>query len=103
MIRFIAFLLGKQYEPCKGCEILKHQLELSNHEKEQLVNTILNVVKPNVIPAAPVEYNPLPTKTSWDQRRRFLEAEDRKVAQARAAQEKAIELEKELLGGENAS
>lgn len=105
MFRFIAHLLGKPYEPCHSCEILKHQIDIVNHEKAQLINMILNVVKPNVItaPSEPVMFNPLPTKMSWDQKRRFLEAEDRKIAEARAAQDKAIALEKELLEEKDAS
>lgn len=81
MIRFISHLLGKPYETCKSCETLKQQLEYVNAEKKQLLDTILDIVKPKTFENPPVELN---QKTSialpFSRRRAAYEAKDREDA-----------------------
>lgn len=81
MIRFIAFLLGKSYEPCKGCEILKQQLELANDEKKYLTETLMGIIKPRTYESTPVELNPIAqTSGLFSRRRQALEDKSRQEA-----------------------
>lgn len=78
MIRFISFLLGKEYEPCKGCSILKQQLALVNEEKKELTSTLIAIIKP----APPVieQINQpvqVTTANTFSRRRAALEERDR--------------------------
>lgn len=83
MFRFISFLLGKQYEECKGCETLKQQLYFVNEEKKQLIQTLVDIVKPK--PPAPQEIIsgqqiPLSAVSTFSRRRSMLEQKDRQQA-----------------------
>ena len=81
MIRFICFLLGKDYEPCKSCETLKQQLDFVNVEKKELTETLLSIVKPKVYEAPPQEIQPISnTSALFSRRRAALEAKDRESA-----------------------
>ena len=84
MLRFICFLFGKTYEPCKGCEVLKQQLVIANENNKQHEELFLSLLQPKVVeqPAArevPALNKPLNTFTK---RREVLEAEDRNKAKA---------------------
>ena len=83
MLRFISFLLGKcSYESCKSCEILKQQLEISNNEKKELLDTLLNLMRPKVVEQSPVELEPMKPKfTTFTRRRAALENASRVSAQ----------------------
>lgn len=81
MIRFICFLLGKSYEPCKGCETLRAQLTISNEDRERLTNTLLEILKPKVVEAAPIELNQIQQSSAlFSRRRAALEERDRQEA-----------------------
>ncbi len=83
---------GVEEPPCESCETLKMQLSIANHEKQEMLNTILSLAKPSEgNGAAPtVDYEKLkPRMMSWNVRRQMLEAEDRKTAQVQAEQRKA--------------
>lgn len=81
MIRFIMFLLGKPYEDCKGCEVLKAQLLIANEEKRQLTDTLLNLIKPKTYESPAIELQPsAPVGNLFSQRRKALEARDREAA-----------------------
>ncbi len=81
MIRFISFLLGKPYEPCKSCETLKAQLAFVNDEKKQLTETLLKIVSPKTFEAPPTELNPIAvTSGLFSRRRAALEEKDRQDA-----------------------
>jgi len=71
MIRLILRLLNiRDYEGCKSCETLKQQLALVNEERERLTSTILNLVKPQVIPQQVTQTAPLVQSVSTFSRRR---------------------------------
>lgn len=91
--------------PCQSCETLKLQLSIANHEKQEMLNTILSFTKPvareETTPA--VDYEKIkPKMMTWNVRRQMLEAEDKKAAQLIAEQKKKSvneqisELEKEV-------
>jgi len=83
MIRLLMFLLGKDYEPCKSCQTLKDQLELSNMENQRLTDTLLNILQPK-IQEAPVHEIPnlkRPALT-FTRRRAELEQQDKIKAAA---------------------
>lgn len=88
MIRLILRLLGiKDFEVCQSCETLKQQLAFVNEEKKQLTETLLAIVHPKVMEAAPVELSPIvQTSALFSRRRAALEAKDR--AEAKILQEK---------------
>ena len=106
-------LLGKPYEPCKSCGILKVQLELANAERERLVNSIINLIKPNEIKIEDKVLEPVkPKSIAWRERKRMLEEDSRSQAAAvrslkefsDKANKNSIEnLEKELGIDEDAS
>ena len=37
-----------KFEPCKGCEVLKQQLDIANEEKKLYHDTFLEILKPKV-------------------------------------------------------
>lgn len=89
---------------CQSCETLKMQLSIANHEKEQLLQTVLSISRPQAeAPAQQVDYESIkPKMTTWNVRRQMLEAEDRRAAQILAEQKKKsvaeqiADLEKEV-------
>src|ERR1700687_754283 len=89
MFRFISFLLGKEWEPCKSCENLKQQLEFERSEKRLLIDTLVNIVKPKEVEAAaPIEINQIQQSSAlFSRRRQALEERDR-VEAAILAQKK---------------
>lgn len=55
MVRLLLRLFGiKDFETCASCETLKQQLDLANTEKLQLTETLLSLVKPQVLQQNPV-------------------------------------------------
>lgn len=82
MIRLLLRLIGiKDFEPCASCETLKKQLEFANQEKKELTNTLLSILKPKEVEAAPVEINPINQSAGiFSRRRTMLEARDREEA-----------------------
>ena len=81
MIRFISFLLGKPFEPCKSCEVLKQQLSFERDEKRLLIDTLVGIVKPKEIEAPPIEINQIQQSSALFSRRRVaLEEKDRQEA-----------------------
>lgn len=73
---------------CKSCEVVKHQLEIANYEKKQLLEAILDGAKPRAsYQQKPVEYEPLkPKSIPWQVRKQMLEAEDRERAKLMSKQ-----------------
>lgn len=68
--------------PCEACETLKRQLEIVNYEKKELLNSLLNIVKPqveerdNTVIIEPVK----PKHVAFSVRRQQLEEADRAAA-----------------------
>jgi hypothetical protein len=106
MLRLLLLkLFGIEEPPCQSCETLKLQLSIANHEKAEMLNTILSFTKKeeNTVSVAPPNYEELkPKMMTWNVRRQMLEAEDKKTAQLLAEQkrksvsEQITELEKEV-------
>ncbi len=89
--------LLKQQTQCESCETLKHQLEVSNFEKKQLLDRLLEKPAPEVI-KEPVPIT-RPHNIPWNVRRQILEQEDREKARLLREAAKPIsteDLEKEL-------
>lgn len=81
MIRFLSFIFGKPYEPCKSCETLKEQLIFERDQVTRLTNTLLSIVKPKEVEQAPVEIAPVAQSSAlWTRRRAALEEKDRQEA-----------------------
>lgn len=81
MIRFICFLLGKPYEPCKSCETLERQNEFLRAEKRELTATLMAILKPAVYEAPATVLEPIATTAgNFARRRAILEAKDREEA-----------------------
>lgn len=81
MIRFLTFMLGRQYEPCKSCETLKEQLSFANAEKRELTATLLNIISPKAVEAVPVVLQPIEQSSAlFSRRRAALEEADRQKA-----------------------
>lgn len=117
MFRFIMNLFGKEYEPCKSCEILREELAIAHYEKDQLQKSLIDLLKPKV---SVVPDTNIPTErvngtvVRWDVKRRQLEQESKQAARSlntlkeeedkiKASLEaesnlKNNELEKEMLG-----
>jgi len=76
MLRLLYHYFGM--DNCKSCETLKIQLEISNHEREELLKTILGLVKPEVIPSQVITTAPLKTSSlPWHIRKKMLENESK--------------------------
>lgn len=87
-------------EPCESCETLKEQLNIANHEKKEMLETILGFTKPTVAEVSTArEIEPIRPKAAlWRVKQQALEENDRITAEANKQRQKAIdELEKELL------
>ena len=82
MIRFILRVFGiKDFEPCSSCENLKQQLEFERGEKKLLIDTLVLIVKPKEVEAAPVEIAPVQQSSAlFSRRRAALEEKDRQEA-----------------------
>jgi hypothetical protein len=82
MLRFISFLLGKPYEPCKGCEVYKEQLKIMQRNQEALLDQIITITKPEVKIVSNQEApKPItPKYVPWSVTQRKLELEDREKA-----------------------
>lgn len=101
-------LLNKKREAsyCESCETLKMQLAITNEEKKQLLNRILEKPEPEAVVDTRDLKPIMPAHMSWSARRQMLEAEDRAKAKVlrdnpalRVADKTAsevTELEKEL-------
>jgi hypothetical protein len=100
MIRLLTYLIGRRdYEPCKSCEVLKQQLQISNDEKDRLLNQLLDITKPRVYEAvSPKDVDPIKPKIMpLHTRLRLLEQASREAAMAQARMKKDNEeLEKEV-------
>lgn len=84
MVRFISRWLGINYDSCKSCETFRQQLEIANNEKRDLLNTLLDLMRPKVMPQSSIELEPLKPKfASFTRRRSALENSARVAAQAR--------------------
>jgi len=95
---------------CKGCEILREQLTITNFEKKQLLDRFVLVSAPTPSPETIVPEPIAPKMVPWRVKRELLEAEDRAkaqairrqkedVAKASASEISVAELEKELAIG----
>lgn len=87
---------------CKGCEILRHQLEIANLQIDKLVNKITEKPEPVIINNQPPVLT-MPKTIPWAVRKQMLEAEDRAKAQSMrnaalpdSQKTDVTELEKEL-------
>ncbi len=84
---------------CKSCEILKQQLEIANYEKKQLLDSIVNSLRPREETAKEINYEAVrPKMTAWKVQRQMLEAEDRERARILREQNKLddISMDKDL-------
>lgn len=81
MFRFLCFLFGKDYEPCKSCETLQIQLQIANEDRQRLTETLLDILKPKVVESVPQELNQIQSSSAlFSRRRAALEAKDREEA-----------------------
>lgn len=87
-------------EYCESCETLKRQLEVVNFEKKQVLDSLLNIVKPVVKEETVNEriIKPIqPRVSTWAMRRQELERNDKLTADKLKEVEASNEaLEKEL-------
>ena len=115
----IKVLKIENYESCENCSLIKQQLEIANNEKRELLETILNLVKPRetAVLSEAKELEPMKAKfTSFSRKRAALEESARIAARAvresplsakpdltsQETKESIAKLEEELLGEENA-
>jgi len=76
---------------CSSCETLKHQLEIANYEKRELLNKLIR--EPEQPVTNPVNYNEIrPRTVPWNVKRQELEAEDRRRAQLMKEKEKELKV-----------
>lgn len=85
---------------CPTCEVLREQLEIANHERRELLRSLLHKEEPKE-EEPNKELEPIKPKfITWSARRQMLEAEDRKKAQLmKEKQDELAALEKEVLEG----
>jgi hypothetical protein len=79
---------------CESCKALREQLAIVNAEKKQILDTLINLAKPEVVQSLPTIVEPIaPKAMAWHKRREMLEEEDRNKAKVLRENEK---LEEEL-------
>lgn len=98
---------ARETEVSLAVETLQRQLEIANHEKEQLLDRLLKEPEKETPRELPASYVP-PRTIPWNMRRQMLESEDRRKAQlmrsgaaqpdrpAPVVQTRVEDLEKEL-------
>ena len=80
MIRFIAWLLGKEYydKPCRSCRVLQEQLEYERSQNKEMLETLTSLLKPAPITLSSTASTPVgPKGMLWSRRRAELERQDR--------------------------
>jgi hypothetical protein len=110
LIRFLHHLFSPHCEHCKeeiseshvcqSCETLRNQLEISNYERRQMLDTILSFSKPKVEETTPDLSASTPVRpkvVTWSVKRQILEEEDRAKAKILRDRKSTEELEKEVL------
>jgi hypothetical protein len=76
---------------CASCETLKHQLEIANYEKREILNKLIKEPEQSI--TNPTNYNEMrPRTVPWNVRRQELEAEDRRRAQLLKEKEKELKV-----------
>lgn len=87
MFRFFQHLISKgSYESCKACEVYKNQLDIVNAEKAEMLQTILNLVRPIVAEVNPrtTDVAPItPQIGSWSRTKARIEENTRSIARQR--------------------
>lgn len=87
--------------PCESCETLRSQLDIANHERRQLLETIIGFTKPVVqeVSTEPIKIAPiLPKTVLWRTRQQALEENDRQTAaNLKKVREDNEALEREVL------
>lgn len=79
-IRLLSKIFNWNFEPCKGCEVLKQQLDIANLEKRDLMETMLGLVKPEIVSVTPTHVEVTPKFSSFSRHRKALEERDREEA-----------------------
>lgn len=80
---------------CESCETLREQLARANEEKKQLLETILESVKPKVeVPVQTEVKLEQPRQMPWRVKREMLEAEDRQKAMLLKKKENELSIDK---------
>lgn len=100
MLRFIAMLLGKEYKTCESCIILEQQIKRIESQNTQLMDRLLKLSEPELIPQNNIPVPQKPRIANWNQARKELEAQDRVEA---ATMKKIAETEAELGIGKDAT
>jgi len=81
MIRLFLRLIGiKDFETCKSCLTYKQQLDLANAEKREMIETLIQLTRPNVVvPSGEIKEltNVQNAKTTFNRRRDLLEKSHR--------------------------
>jgi hypothetical protein len=97
MLRFICFLLGKEFEPCKSCETLKIQLDIERAQNTRLLDTLLDIAKPTIVEQITKEIEPIrPKAIPWHKKQAELEAQKRQEARILSEMKNIEKLEAEL-------
>ena len=88
---------GITFERCPNCVQLKAMLEREMHERKQMTETLLSLVKPEVQQVSPTPHVIQPLRQGikgWQQQRQILEQEDAHRAKvAMAAEIERVNLE----------
>ena len=82
MTRFILRIFGiKDFESCQSCINLKEQLVFERSEKTRLIDTLIQIIKPKEVEAAPIEVNQIQSSSAlFSKRRAAAEQRDREEA-----------------------
>jgi len=81
MVRLLLRLMRiTDFETCKSCETLKQQLDLANTEKKEMIDTLIQLTRPNVVVASgeiKELTNVQSARTTFSRRRENLEKSHR--------------------------
>lgn len=79
MLRFIAFLFGKHWDSCESCLVLKEQIKRLEAQNHQLLDRLLKLSEPEIIPQNPIPVPQKPRIANWNAAKKEMEAQDRKT------------------------
>lgn len=86
-------LAREESKVCLSCETLKSQLATANHEKQQLLNRVLELTTPPKTEVKPTIITPealKPRSVPWRVRQQMLEEEDRNLAKTLADRQRQV-------------
>ena len=88
MLKEIIYKIFGIEDVCRSCDTLRHQIDVANHEKRLLLDSILSLTNPTKHDEEVKEYESIPPRNiPWHVKREMLEEADRTKAKIKKLEE----------------